>query len=186
LRFLFLASPWLRRSGGRSEYHRAADYRFCAVGSLEVQYAPAVADQRALSARVEPCGIRPHAQRWVHREGSPLTTQPAAIDACPQCGTQLASTMKACPRCARLVHADLLESLAKFATEAAGRGEISSALSAWREALDLLPAASKQHQLISARITELGQRLPSRAFPVREAPRKGHSWQVATGLGRSA
>jgi Zn-dependent protease len=47
--------------------------------------------------------------------------------------------------------------LARAAEEAAGRGEITASLTHWREALELLPVGSKQHEMISAKITELGK-----------------------------
>jgi Zn-dependent protease len=94
-----------------------------------------------------------------------LSLVPPPIQTCPQCRTQLAPTMKACPVCARLVHADELASLASNAREATDRGDLTSAMAAWREALDLLPAASKQYQVISNKITELGMQVPASAIP---------------------
>jgi Zn-dependent protease len=54
------------------------------------------------------------------------------------------------------VHADRLQSLAGSARDAAGRGDVPAALAHWREALDLLPAGSKQHEIVAAKITDLG------------------------------
>jgi Zn-dependent protease len=71
--------------------------------------------------------------------------------------------MKACPGCGRLVHCDTLANLAATAKAADQRGDVSAALQAWREALDLLPVGSRQHEVISAKITELGRALPVRA-----------------------
>jgi Zn-dependent protease len=107
-----------------------------------------------------------------------------AIESCPQCGTQLAPTMLACPRCARLVHADRLASLAQSAREAEAGGDVSQALAAWREALALLPAGSKQHQVIAAKITELGQKIPLSATPTTAAGgKKSPAAVIATSLG---
>ncbi len=92
------------------------------------------------------------------------------------------------PGLARLVHGDKLTALAQAAREATERGEISAALAAWRDALALLPANSKQHEVIASRITELGDRLgessaaPSAARPAATHPR-GPAVRMATGLG---
>lgn len=84
---------------------------------------------------------------------------------CPQCGTQVALDMTACPKCGWLVYGDHLAMLAQSAREAADRGDVSSALTHWREALVLLPDGSKQHQIISARITELDRLVPNAPAP---------------------
>lgn len=106
------------------------------------------------------------------------------MTACAQCGTQLAPSLLACPACGRLVHADVLTRLADTAKEAAGRGAIPEALAAWREALDLLPPGSKQHQAVTARITELGRDIPFNAVPAaRTADHKSPVSKAAAGLG---
>jgi Zn-dependent protease len=89
-----------------------------------------------------------------------LTTQAWPAEACPQCSTQLAPAMKACPGCGRLVHGAMLTNLAISAKEATHRGELTAALGAWREALELLPPGSRQHEVVSAKITELVRALP--------------------------
>jgi hypothetical protein len=76
---------------------------------------------------------------------------------CPQCGTQLAPTLRACPRCGRLVYAEQLTALAASARQASAAGDRSSALAAWREALDLLPPDSRQHQAVIAEVDALSQ-----------------------------
>jgi len=101
-----------------------------------------------------------------------VTDEPPAIEICPQCATQLAPTMLACPQCGRLTHSDELNRLAQSAREAAERGDISAALADWRNALVLLPADSKQYQVISAKITGLGDKLPLSAVPT-TAPADG-------------
>jgi Zn-dependent protease len=118
----------------------------------------------------------------------------ATIEACPQCGTQLAPSIKACPACSRLVHGERLTALARSAEEAATRNDFTTALAAWREALDLLPAESRQHGLIAAKITDLGPKVPFNAPPARVpaagpspvgAPteQKGPVLKAAAGLG---
>ncbi|HEV2969835.1 MAG TPA: site-2 protease family protein [Pirellulales bacterium] len=112
-----------------------------------------------------------------------MTIEPT-IETCPQCATQLAPTMLACPRCARLVHADRLATLAQQAREAADRGDIPTALASWREALGLLPSESRQHQVISAKVTELGRNIPLSAVPTEPlTSQKAPALRVATGVG---
>lgn len=111
-------------------------------------------------------------------------TQLVEMTACAQCGAQLAPNLLACPGCGRLVHADTLARLAETAKEAAARGAIPEALSAWREALDLLPVGSKQHQAVAAKITELGRDIPFNAVPASPgAKAKSPASKAAAGLG---
>ncbi len=113
-----------------------------------------------------------------------MSTPGATIEVCPQCATELAPTMLVCPGCARLVHGEKLTALAEAAREATERGDIPAALAAWRDALALLPANSKQHQVIAGKITELGDRLgQSPAAPAAPAGQRGAGVRMATGLG---
>jgi Zn-dependent protease len=75
---------------------------------------------------------------------------------CAGCGAQLGPSLVSCPRCHTLVHADRLKSLAKEATDAQSRGDLSVEIRAWRAALDLLPVGSAQHTTILARVEQLG------------------------------
>jgi Zn-dependent protease len=74
------------------------------------------------------------------------------------CGTEVAPALLACPSCHRLVHADSLKGLAETAAEASRRGEPAAEIAAWRNALELLPAGSKQAEQIAARIAVLDDR----------------------------
>lgn len=92
--------------------------------------------------------------------------------------------MVVCPACGRLVHADQLTSLAQEAKAAADRGDITGALTLWREALVLLPPGSRQHQVIVAKITELGKDVPM--LPPTSKPAagsKGGASRAAASLG---
>ncbi len=93
--------------------------------------------------------------------------------------------MLACPECGRLVHADKLDALARSARAAAEQGDISNALAHWRDALGLLPADSKQHRVISAKITDLDSRLSSSAVPVAASDERQNTLavRVAASLG---
>src|SRR5256885_1593460 len=99
---------------------------------------------------------------------------------CPQCGTDVAPALLACPSCHRLVHADELKRLAAAAERAAQVGDRSSALAAWREALDLLPRDSTQHHVVSARVLELSRALDREPQAPRQTSRVGRN---AAGLG---
>lgn len=71
---------------------------------------------------------------------------------CSSCGTELAATLLACPKCQTLVHRDRLASIA---AQAAAEGDRAKAAALWREALVLLPPGSKQFDLIQERIDDL-------------------------------
>ena len=100
--------------------------------------------------------------------------------ACPQCGTQIAPALLACPSCQRLVHSDALKRLAAEAERTAHAGDMSAALAAWRQALELLPPDATQHTVVSARILELSRALDSRPA----ATKQGSPWgKGAAGVG---
>jgi Zn-dependent protease len=84
---------------------------------------------------------------------------------CPDCGTELAPGLVSCPGCRRLLHADQLKELAARADQATRDGDFPSALVAWRQALELLPAGSRQHEVVNAKIAELGQRVDANPAP---------------------
>jgi Zn-dependent protease len=89
----------------------------------------------------------------------PADREGQAALVCPDCGTHVAPALLACPSCHRLAHAGELKRLATDAEHAAQAGDRSGALAAWRQALDLLPSDSTQHQIISARILDLSHAL---------------------------
>ena len=70
-------------------------------------------------------------------------------------------TLLCCPRCHQLVHADRLRQLAQGAEALTHRQRPSEALTLWREALDLLPQDSRQHQAILAKVQVLSRQLDS-------------------------
>ena len=57
------------------------------------------------------------------------------------------------------MHAATLKRLAEDATTARAAGDVTAALTAWRQALDLLPPGTKQRQVIAATIDSLGREL---------------------------
>jgi hypothetical protein len=74
--------------------------------------------------------------------------------------------------------------LAQAAREATANGDLPTALANWREALGLLPANSRQYEVISAKITELGQSVSS-GVPAAKPPSNAANpaLRVATGAG---
>lgn len=83
---------------------------------------------------------------------------------CPQCGTELSPALLSCPKCGRLVHGGRLTQLAAEARAASEAGDVSGALSRWREALGLLPPGSKQHAGVAARVDELSKQVDAAGF----------------------
>ena len=84
-----------------------------------------------------------------------LDTQTAV--ACPQCGTEVAAALLACPACGWLRYSLELKQLAEQAEERERNGAFTDALVAWRSALELLPPPSRQHAVVAERIAELGR-----------------------------
>jgi Zn-dependent protease len=99
---------------------------------------------------------------------------------CSDCGTSVAAELLACPSCSRLLHADELKSLAAKAEAAEKAGDLSTALTAWRDTLELLPPNTRQHAVILQRIQALSTRVDegAAAAPPGSALKKG-----AAGLG---
>jgi Zn-dependent protease len=91
---------------------------------------------------------------------------------CPSCGTELAPELLACPSCHALVHADRLRELARTAEESTAAGNPVQAMARWNEALELLPAGSRQRDLIGLKIKQL-EKMP--AVATAKAPATG-SW----------
>ncbi|HEX9610695.1 MAG TPA: site-2 protease family protein [Gemmatimonadales bacterium] len=107
--------------------------------------------------------------------------QGAAPARCPQCGTELAPALLACPACGRLAHADRLKGLAAQAEAAEAAGDRSTALARWREALELLPSETRQHGVIAEKVAVLGREV-DRAPAATDSPRhKRPTW--ASGIG---
>lgn len=102
----------------------------------------------------------------------------ASVIVCPQCRIQLAPSLLSCPSCQRLVHATQLNDLAAKAQEAQKAGDLFSEVGLWRQALELLPTPSRQHQVLADRITWLTQQIDSGA----PQPQRAASSQLGKGL----
>lgn len=103
-----------------------------------------------------------------------------AAAACPDCGSEIAPGLLACPRCARLVHASELKSLAAEADRAAAEGDTAGALAAWRRALELLPPDARQHAAVLEKVEALSR--TAEQGPPRAAWAKGAAGLGALGL----
>jgi Zn-dependent protease len=101
---------------------------------------------------------------------------------CASCGTRIAPRLLVCPSCQRLVHAARLESLASAAAVAKAGGDPTAALEAWREAIDLLPPRTRQHQRIAAEIDALGREI-ERGGGAPKARKGARRWGGAAGVG---
>jgi Zn-dependent protease len=73
--------------------------------------------------------------------------------------------MLACPSCGWLVHGDRLRQLAGSAERATASHDVAGGLVAWREALDLLPAGSRQHAAVLERVQALSRRVDEETAP---------------------
>ena len=74
---------------------------------------------------------------------------------CAGCAIEIGPLLLACPACHTLVHAERLKQLAAEAMRAREAADVGAELSAWREALALLPAGAAQYTRIAARIDQL-------------------------------
>ncbi len=99
---------------------------------------------------------------------------------CPQCGTEIAPALLACPTCHRLVNAEELQRLAADADRDAQAGNWSGALAAWRRALELLPPDSRQFATVSARLSDLSRRADPAATST--APQHKPAWAKRAGI----
>ncbi len=106
---------------------------------------------------------------------------PPARTRCPDCGTEVAPALLACPACRRLLHAEELKRLAAVAEQATQAGDLTTALGAWRGALDLLPDTSHQYDTIATRVAELSRQLDA-AGPSRGPTQSKPAWAAKAGV----
>jgi len=107
----------------------------------------------------------------------------AGASRCPQCGTEIAATLLACPACHRLVHADLLKQLATDAHKATQSGDRSAALTAWRRALELLPPDSRQYAAVSDKVMALSREVDAKPESFADAQKRSTWAKRLGGLG---
>jgi Zn-dependent protease len=80
-----------------------------------------------------------------------------------------------------LVHAATLKRLADEANSAHSAGDLTAALTAWRQALDLLPPGTRQREVIAATIDSLGRELEQSGATASSSPQRRSGSKVATG-----
>jgi Zn-dependent protease len=80
-----------------------------------------------------------------------------------------------------LVHAATLKRLADEANSAHSAGDLTAALTAWRQALDLLPPGTRQREVIAATIDSLGRELEQSGATASASPQRRSGSRVATG-----
>ena len=100
---------------------------------------------------------------------------------CDGCGSDIAPGLLVCPGCHRLVHAAALNQLKQDAEAAAHAGDFAAELAAWRGAIALLPAGSRQHIAVGERLDAL-TRSGGPAVSTPEMPRRG-IWKWLGGFG---
>lgn len=105
---------------------------------------------------------------------------------CPECGTELAPRVLACPHCGVLRHGPRLKLLAAKAEDAERAGRLAEARAVWEETLTLLPADSHQHRTIAARLAGLAAQateLREAADDAAHAARAAQPWYKRIGGG---
>lgn len=83
----------------------------------------------------------------------------ANVSLCGSCGAPFHTAALVCPACHALVHKEELQRLTREAEEKTRQGARSEALGAYRQALELLPPQSRQHQIIAGRIQTLSREI---------------------------
>ena len=74
---------------------------------------------------------------------------------CQSCAAALPADALNCPNCMRLVHSEQLERLAEQGAQAVAAKQWGAAAEAWRQALLLLPAETKQYQIVQERLAAM-------------------------------
>ena len=106
----------------------------------------------------------------------------AAPIVCDRCGTEIASGLRVCPGCHRLVFAQELQGLAAEAEAAARAGDQAGELRAWRMSLDFLPPDSRQFAVISAKVDALSRAADAQK-PEQTEARPSGIWKSLAVLG---
>src|SRR5256884_4458974 len=113
-----------------------------------------------------------------------MVDNPSAAPAppiCPDCGARVPAAWLACRPCHRLVHAAELRRFAAEADQAKQAGDAGAELAAWRQALELLPPDTAQHQTVTARVAELSRAVDRQPAGAKHGSRLGKG--AAGGLG---
>lgn len=92
-------------------------------------------------------------------------TTPSVVPLCERCGVPCAKGLLSCPACGALVHRARLESLRAQAEGAEEAGDKAASLTAWRDALELLPVGSQQRVQVGDHIRRLSASVGEGASP---------------------
>jgi Zn-dependent protease len=95
---------------------------------------------------------------------------------CAECRAEVAPGLLACPSCQTLVFGGRLKELAREAQLAGDAGDRPTEMARWREALDLLPAHSRQHEAITAKLETLARTTSNGRPAPGPARAAGGSW----------
>ncbi len=88
----------------------------------------------------------------------------------------MAASMLSCPSCHKLVYAERLKQISDNASKMESAGDIAGALSAWREALTLLPESTKQYATILAKVENFSRQIDTNpSLKKASVPEKSHS-----------
>jgi Zn-dependent protease len=95
----------------------------------------------------------------------------------------VAAGLLACPGCGRLAHRDELTRLAREAESAEAAGNLKAALTAWRQALQLLPPGTVQEGTIRARTEGLSAAIDGRPAPAGATPGRSGNRKAGAAAG---
>ena len=88
-------------------------------------------------------------------------TAPEPIYNCPECSHYLPPGTLACPECHAIIYAGHLRTIALRAVAEENEQHWTAARAIWGEALDWLPAGTKQAEAVNAKLTAMDARLRS-------------------------
>jgi Zn-dependent protease len=95
------------------------------------------------------------------------------------CGAQVPAHLLSCPGCGRLPHAEKLKELVRQADRARETGDVRAQVIALRNALELLPADARQHQVIRAQIARLSEIIDAGQAPPTTTPTEASAFDSA-------
>lgn len=109
-----------------------------------------------------------------------MTASTAAV--CASCGTQIAPSLLVCPSCKALIHSARIKQLAAEAERAEADNDLIGAVTRWRSALELLPSDSRQHDVVSRRVTALAHAIDRKPAVERATAPAGPWWKRSWAL----
>ena len=101
---------------------------------------------------------------------------------CPQCATDVAPSLLACPACHGLLYPGQLKELAAAAAAAESAADISAQIAAWRQALTPLPPGSHQYAVVAAKVEDLSREVDRAAPAPSGGSRRGWAGGALSGV----